>query len=596
MLICIELTFVVALALAAFTLPGIGAKGLARVELCFSRLARRRRLALLAVGALAIAMRIAALPILPIPQPGIDDEFSYLLQADTYLHGRLTNPTHPMWTHLETFHVNMLPTYQSKYPPAQGLVLAAGRLIGGYPIVGVWLSMAAMCAAVCWMLQEWISPEWAMVGALILGIRLSVFSYWGNSYWGGAVPATGGALLLGGLVRLVKSPRVRDALLMGLGIAILANSRPFEGLLLCIPVSVFLLFWWLRKERAEFFRVMRRAVLPLALCVAITAVGMGYYNWRVTGRALRLPYEVNEMTYSVAPLFIFQSPRPQPAYRSDALRDFYLFLALPQYQQTRSVSGLLLSWYQRMQKIWLVLLGPALTLPLLVAPLIRPRELRWRLLDWQKRLLVWASAVSIAGLALEVYGLPHYAAPMTCVLMALVLLAMRRMRRWEWRGRPAGVFLSRAIPLTCLLMLVLRAAAAPLHIDTGPAWPPTWYNSHSSEKMPRNEFERRIDNFPGKSLVLVSYKSDGKPDIPHEWVYNAADIDSAKIVWAWDMGAAKNQELIDYFKDRQVWRIQATRISSPQAAQGLAGSAALSLWVKIRDRLQRWNQWVSFRP
>lgn len=563
MLIYVELAVVVTLTLAALTFPGIGAKGLARVELHFSRLARRRRLALLVVGGLAIAIRIAALPILPIPQPSVDDEFSYLLQADTYLHGRLTNPTPPMWTHLETFHINMQPTYQSKYPPAQGVVLAAGQLIGGYPIVGVWLSMAAMCAAICWMLQEWISPEWAMAGGLILVMRLSVFSYWGNSYWGGAVPATGGALLLGGLARLMKSPRPRDALLMGLGIAILANSRPYEGLLLCIPVSVVLLFWWLRKKSAEFLLVMRRAVLPLALCVGVTAVAMGYYNWRVTGYALRLPYEVNEKTYSVAPLFIFQSPRPQPTYRSDALREFYLLFALPQYQQTQSVRGLLLSWYQRTEKIWLVLLGPALTLPLLVALLIRPRELRWKQFDWQTRLLVWASAVSIAGLALEVYGLAHYAAPMTCVLMAILLLAMRRMRRWEWNGRPAGVFLSRAVPLTCLLMLVLRAAATPLHIDTGPAWPPTWYNSDSSDKLPRNEFERRIDKLPGKSLVLVSYKSDGNPDTPREWVYNAADIDSAKIVWAWDMGAAKNQELIDYFNDRRVLKIEGARVPSP---------------------------------
>ena len=563
MLIYIELAVVVTLTLAAFAFPGIGAKELVRVELYFSRLARRRRLALLVVGGLAIAMRLAALPILPIPQPSVDDEFSYLLQADTYLHGRLTNPTPPMWTHLETFHVNMQPTYQSKYPPAQGMVLAAGKLLGGYPIVGVWLSMAAMCAAICWMLQEWISPEWAFAGALILAIRLSVFSYWGNSYWGGAVPATGGALLLGGLARLVKSPRVRDALLMGLGIAILANSRPYEGLLLCIPVGIFLLFWWLRKKSTEFFLVMRRAILPLALCVGITAVAMGYYNWRVTGNALRLPYEVNEATYSVAPLFIFQSPRPEPTYRSDALREFYLLFALPQYEQTRSLKGLVLSWYQRMEKIWLVLLGPALTLPLLLALFIKPRELRWKQFDWQTRLLVWTSAVSIAGLALETYGLAHYAAPMTCVLMAIVLLAMRHMRRWKWRGKPAGVFLSRAIPLACVLMLALRAAAPPLHIDTGPAWPPTWYNGNSSDKLPRNEFERRMDKFPGKSLVLVSYKSDGNPDTPREWVYNGADIDSARIVWAWDMGAAKNQELIDYFKDRQVWRIEATRIPSP---------------------------------
>jgi hypothetical protein len=362
-------------------------------------------------------------------------------------------------------------------------------------------------------------------------------------------------------VRLRKSPRVRDSLLMGLGIAILASSRPYEGLLLCIPASVALLFWWLKEKKTEFFLVMRRTVFPLVLCVGVTAIAMGYYNWRVTGHPLRLPYQLNEMTYEVAPLFIFQSPRPQPLYNHDALREFYLLSDLPQYQQTQSVRGLLLSWYQRTEKVWLLLLGPALTLPLLVALLIRARELKWKRLDWRGRFLVWTSAVSIAGLAIEVYGQAHYAAPMTCVLMAIVLLAMRRMRRWEWHGKPAGLFLSRAIPLTCVLMLALRAAAGPLHIDTGPTWPPTWYNS-DSRKLPRDGIEKGLEKVPGKSLVLVSYKAQGNSDTPHEWIYNAADIDSAKIVWAWDMGAAKNQELIDYFNDRQVWKIEVSEIPS----------------------------------
>jgi hypothetical protein len=45
-------------------------------------------------------------------------------------------------------------------------------------------------------------------------------------------------------------------------------------------------------------------------------------------------------------------------------------------------------------------------------------------------------------------------------------------------------------------------------------------------------------------------------------VYNPADIDTAKVVWAMDMGAARNQELIDYYKDRQVWLVEPDKDSA----------------------------------
>ena len=154
--------------------------------------------------------------------------------GDTFAHFRLSNPPHPMWMSFETFHVNFSPRYASMYPPAQGFVLAIGEWLGN-PWIGVLLSCAAMCAVIYWMLLAWLSPRWAMLGGVIAWLKFAVVSYWVNSYWGGAVAATGGALLLGALARLLRQPRSRDAFLFGLALAILANSRPYEGLIFSLP-------------------------------------------------------------------------------------------------------------------------------------------------------------------------------------------------------------------------------------------------------------------------------------------------------------------------------------------------------------------------
>ena len=41
-----------------------------------------------------------------------------------------------------------------------------------------------------------------------------------------------------------------------------------------------------------------------------------------------------------------------------------------------------------------------------------------------------------------------------------------------------------------------------------------------------------------------------------EWVYNGADIDGSKVIWAREMDAANNLELIRYYRDRRVWLVE----------------------------------------
>src|SRR5260370_4154687 len=155
------------------------------IESAFSRLAQRKTLAIWLLFVSVIAVRLAVLPLLPLPVPGIHDEFGYLLMGDTFAHGRLANPPHPIWMSFRTFHVNWHPTYSSMYPPAQGFVLALGQWLGP-PWIGVVLNGAAMRAAILWMLQAWLPVRWAVLRAAGGERELGCASSLVDTYSGGA--------------------------------------------------------------------------------------------------------------------------------------------------------------------------------------------------------------------------------------------------------------------------------------------------------------------------------------------------------------------------------------------------------------------------
>ena len=552
MLLILEGILVVLFFVAAFINPRLGQNYFRSLERALSRLAHKRRTSVFVVGAAALLIRAVLLAVLPMPPPAVHDEFSYLLAADTFAHGRLTNSTHPMWVHFETFHEIQKPTYASMYYPAQGIFLALGQVTFGHPFWGVWLSTGLMCAAICWMLQAWVPPFWAIFGGLLAVLRLGIFSYWMNSYWGGSVAALGGALVLGALPRIERHRRVRDALLMGLGFVIIGNSRPYEGLFFGVAVMAALLLWMRRRE-IPLAMCARRVLIPLGLIVLVGLIATGFYFWRVTGSPFRTPFQVNIATYNPVPYFPWQAVKRVPHYNHEAMRKFYLDWWMRQYHLGRTHPLVLL--LVKICTLWLFFIGFLFSLPLLVAVCSLPYGFSFFQISKRARLLLSICGFVLLGSLLPVYFNPHYAAPVTCGIYALVVIAMQRVRRWKPGGKPTGVALVRSVALVGILTFL--GATVPILQASRVPHMATWYSPIILRSY-RGDIIRELNSVRGDHLVIVRYDPEHVPIT--EWVFNDANIDTARIVWARDMGATKNAELISYFKNRQVWLIQPDNI------------------------------------
>lgn len=517
-----------ALGVAVFR-PSLGEAFFQKLEGLLARVASHRIAIWLGCGLLVLIVRAALLPLWPVPKPVIYDEFGYILGADTFARGRLTNPAHPLADFFESPYVLMRPTYASKYPPAQSLALAVGEVSLGDPWFGVWLSCGVMMAALVWALEGWLPSGWALLGG-ILAMPLAINSYWMNSYWGGAVAATGGALLLGGYARVVMRNQVSYAIAMGIGLAILGNSRPFEGLIFAVPVVIAIVWPQPRWKAAGIVA----AVLIPAL------IATGGYNRAVTGSALQLPFTEYAREYARIPLFNFQPLQAVKNYSNAAMADLHQSWEVAQWEKARTWQLIWLR-FQDWKAVSATILGSAL-MGLLVVFFI-PNL--WR--DRRIRLPLICVLAALGGSLMEICYYQHYAGPVTVALLIIAVQALRHLREWNPAGRDAGRFLSRAVPLLVLAAAIVSQGSLIMRHDS------------VENSQPRNAQRDRVaasllTDSVSQHVILVRYTGQQSPH--EEWVYNGADIDSQDVIWAHDLGTARNAELIRYYKDRKIWLLQ----------------------------------------
>jgi hypothetical protein len=508
------------------------------------RLSRRPLLACALPALTSVLLRLALLPWIPVPHPVVPDEFSHVLLAKTFLSGRLANPAHPLWQHFESIHVLSQPAYSSMYLAGQASFLAVGKLLAGDLFAGVLLGTMLFCAALTWFLRAYVPPGWALYGGMLAAVRMGAGSYWNNSYWGGSVPAFGAALALGAFPRLIRTWKPVPALAFTAGVIVLANTRPYESLGMLLVLGAVLAY---RLTSVPVRQAALAFGLPCMLaCLAFW--GMTRQWQAVTGSPLTLPYQLNQRAYGW-PMTLPWFHAPPVAYRHRELA-LYRDYEVTQHDLITKPSRIPLGLLLKAGYLWRFFFGVTLSATLLFAgSILRARR---------HRVLLLAGGLVGVSVLIAQSGYPHYLAPAAPIVALFLIQGLRHLMH----SRMGPALVIGLLPIFAVL-LVARVAFPPVT--------PNYYSwcCEDARQRDRNWVVERLSAQPGRQLVLVTNVMETYDTF--EWVYNEPDPDASNIVFARDMGAARNEELLRYYRDRNVWRVL---VKDHQATLSLVSSIA----------------------
>jgi len=381
-----------------------------------------------------------------------------------------------------------------------------------------------------------------MAISVLFALYLRPGMYWTNSYWGGSLAASGGALVLLsiGISRERQSPL--SGALFASGILLLFWTRPFEGGVFTLTILIVF--------ARQIWRARSLAALLAATCVFVAGgVFTCCDNRAVTGSPFQLPHLLHDRQYATVPALWILPMRPEPTY------------AHPRLASQNGINGWEATQYIHhgsfLRALWTGFTDTLATLerPLLLAlafTILLP--FAWRDRIFQKMTLVIVACLFV--ISLETFHFEHYAAP----LWAPIALAIA-----VWAERVVSV--ERAYSLRTgkkplALILVLAALYEPVILQIVIQTPQLWRNGvwiPGADKPDsqylnnwsnyRSTLIKQLSSADRPQLVIVRYPS---PDwnVGNEWVYNGADIDHQRVIFAHDLGAEEDKALLQYYHDR----------------------------------------------
>jgi hypothetical protein len=487
------------------------------------------------------------------PKPHHGDSGAYMFAAETFAAGRITSPA--------ASHQALVPSHVvadplvSKYPPALGLVLALGILLGNAGI-GLWLLTGGMLAASMWCFEGWMGRRWALFGVVLLALRLGIGSYWNHSYWGGSVAAIGSLLVFGAVGWLLRRPGSWSPLFnFAGGLVMLAHSRPFEGLVVALPVMSWVVLAYLPGLAARERPSALRSLVLLTILGMIGVASVLAYNRASTGDPWVFAHQQFKAESGMSPEFLWQRrivPPVTGATSAEILQAAQTPVRLPGWQRRVVQQGI-----ERANSTLFFLLGPVLTLAWLLGmagefflrsrgepmPPLLPEVGVDGVMGNDSLASPMSDGILLSSVALVLVSssfvdgfYPHYVAPATAPLWLLALRSLVRLGNLA-RQRPdlSGL---RALASLATLALIIQTVSFVVQL-------PALRQDPDSFRVRQYQVHDSLVAAGGRHLVLVARSDAG--------LLNTPDMEAAAVLWARDLGPDSTLALIDDFADRQLW-------------------------------------------
>lgn len=373
-----------------------------------------------------------------------------------------------------------------------------------------------------------------MIVSIAFAYVLFPAMYWADSYWGGALAAAGGALVLLAVGIFRKRQTAFAGVTFAAGVLFLFWTRPFEGGVFTLAVlAVFAREIWRNRHVPMFSAAL--------LVMAAGGAWSCYYNQAITGDPFLLPYMLQHRQYEVAPIFWFLSPRPEPQYDT------------PRLEAEFGTGGWQMGVYKSIRRGWASpfvgakrALGTLEPLILLGLPLVLLIPFAWDDPVFVKMVMVGLAVFT--ALSLETGHNVHYGAPVwaaAALMMAIwVERALRPENHKRWQGAILAILLLAWLGPPVFQSLLAQYRLIKYGRDRS--------SYESSYPYRRAALIRGLSALSQPQLVFVHYPAPSWK-IGTEWVYNGASIDQEKVVFAHDLGAEKDKALLAYYPDRTAW-------------------------------------------